>query len=62
MAGGESSVRVVNQWTDSSCATGESFKQTEDGRVWKTASGTSAPATGVTYGTMREGRIYPSNR
>jgi hypothetical protein len=59
MAGGESSQAIVRTWSDQSCGTGESYYQTADGQVWKTCRFFSPHVTGVSYGTVKKGRMHP---
>lgn len=61
MVGTSQGNRVVRTWTDSSCGTGESFKLTEDGTVWKTHYGQREAITGVTYGTDTGNEIRPDS-
>lgn len=53
--------RIIRTWQNDNCLTGESMYQTEDGRVWKSTTHTPT-MTGVTYGTVRGGRIHPRGR
>ena len=49
---------ITRTWQDASCGTGESYYQTKDGTVWKTVQSTPA-VTGVRYGKLSGGRVYP---
>lgn len=52
--------RIVRQWSDSSCLTGETRYETESGQVYKTHFGsTRNPLTGQSFAEIRDGMMVP---
>jgi hypothetical protein len=52
------SVRIIRSWPGPQ--TGDSYYETEDGRVWVTTSSSSPPITGVTYASVEgDQMVYP---